>query len=119
MSIPVAIDEIRRVADGQAGFAYLLTVGADGRPHAVAITPTDAPDGLVCAVGRTSAANAAARPAVSLVWPPATPDDYSLIVDGLAEVDGGTITVRPTGAVRHRPAADGGNDCVRLDRPGS
>lgn len=117
MSIPVAIDEIREAADGQAPFAYFLTVGTDGRPHAVAIRPTFASDALVCTVGRTSAANAAARPAVSLVWAPGTPDDYSLIVDGTAEVDGTTVTVRPTGAVRHRPAPGGGNDCVRLDRP--
>ena len=74
--------------------------------------------GLVCTIGRTTGANASARPAVSLVWPPGTPGDYSLIVDGTATVVGSTLTVAPTGAVRHRPAADGGNDCVRLDRPG-
>ena len=117
MSIPVAIDEIRRVAANQAPFAYLLTTGDDSRPHAVAVVPTFGDDGLVCTVGRTSAANAATRTAVSLVWPPGAPGDYSLIVDGTATVGDATVTVRPTGAVRHRPAADGGNDCVRLDRP--
>ena len=117
MSIPVAIDEIRAAAEDQTGFAYLLTVSDDGRPHAVAITPAFADEGLVCPVGRTSAANATDRPNVSLVWPPAVPGDYSLIVDGTATVAGTTVTVHPTGAVRHRPAPGGGNDCVRLDRP--
>lgn len=117
MSIRVGIDGIRAVAEGQAGFAYLMTVSDDGRPHAVAIAVVFADEGLVCTVGRTSAGNAATRPEVSLVWPPSVPGDYSLIVDGTATVDGPTVTVHPTGAVRHRPAPGGGNDCVRLDRP--
>jgi len=43
---------------------------------------------LIVDVGRRSTANAAARPAVSLLYPVRTDDDYSLIVDGTAAVLG-------------------------------
>ncbi len=45
-----------------------------------------------------------ANAAVTLLWPPREPDDFSLIVDGTAEVVAQTMHVRPTGAVLHRPA---------------
>ncbi len=115
MSIKVDLAELRDVARGQAPFAYLLTVSDDGRPHAIALTPMLRDRDIVCDAGRTSCANAAARPGVALLWPPATPDDYSLIVDAQARVDGTTLQLTPTGAVRHRPAPGGGNDCIRLD----
>ena len=112
MSIPVALDEVRAVAGDQAPFAYLLTVSEDARPHLVAIVPVIGDDAIACDVGRTSCANASARPNVSLVWPPATVGDYSLIVDGEASVDGSVVRITPTRAVRHRPAPGGGNDCA-------
>ena len=121
MSIPVPVEGLADAMSGRA-FAYLLTVGDDGRPHAVAVTPQLVGGGLVAAVGRRTADNAAARPgAVSLVWPPAEVGGYSLIVDGVAAVDGGNVVVRPSKGVLHRPApvdagpaAPGscGNDCV-------
>ena len=53
-----------------------------------------------------------ARPTVSLLWPPTAAAEYSLIVDGDATVDGSTVRIAPTRAVRHRPAPGGGNDCA-------
>ena len=104
MSIRVALDEIADAAAAQAPFAYLLTVTGDARTHIVAVTP-DVREGVIaCSAGRTTCANAAARPDVVLLWPPARPDDSSLIVDGTAHVDGEQISVTPPGAVRHRPA---------------
>jgi hypothetical protein len=52
------------------------------------------------------------------LWPPATFDDYSLIVDGEASVDGSVVTIDPTRAVRHRPAPGGGNDCAPVSLSG-
>jgi hypothetical protein len=114
MSIPVALDELRSTSGGYR-FAYLMTIADDGRPHAVAVSPTH--DGavlVVAGVGRRTAANAEARPVVALVWPPDDLGGYSLIVDGDATVDrsgsgsgngdGTTVRVRPTKAVLHRPA---------------
>ena len=60
-----------------------------------------------CAVGRRTRSYAAARPAVTLLWPAPPGCAYSLIVDGEAHVRGGTdeqggpITIVPTGAILH------------------
>lgn len=120
MSIPVAIEDLA-AATGEYGWAYLLTVRDDLRPHIVAVTPTWHGDQLVMSVGRGTARNAAARTAISLCYPPAADGGYSLIVDGTAAGDGeSTVRFAPSGAVLHRPAPDGftadsnagcGNDC--------
>ncbi len=110
MSIPVEIADLRpAVAD--YGWAYLLTVRDDHRPHIVAVTPTWDGDELVAAVGGGSARNAVARSQVSLCYPPTSADGYSLIVDGTASVadDEGAAVLRfaPATAVKHRPAPEG------------
>lgn len=123
MSIPVAIDDLA-AATGDYGWAYLLTVRDDLRPHIVAVSPTWKDERLVMNVGRGTARNAAARSSISLCYPPVEEEGYSLIVDGAAEVDGeaeggSLIRFTPTGAVLHRPAPEGftgsatgcGNDC--------
>lgn len=112
MSIPVELDDLREVAAQQAPFAYLLTVSDDSSAHAVAITPNIGAGSITCDAGRRSCANARVRPNVSLLWPPARPDDYSLIVDGHATVDGSSVNITPERAVRHRPAPGGGSDCA-------
>ncbi len=119
MSIPVAIADLA-AATAEYAWAYVLTVRDDLRPHVVAVSPVWHGDQLEMSVGRGTARNAAARPTISLCYPPVTDGGYSLIVDGMASVDGET-TVRftPSGAVLHRPAPDGspgstagcGNDC--------
>ena len=124
MSIPVAIDDLA-AATGEYGWAYLLTVRDDLRPHIVAVTPTWEGDQLVMSVGRGTARNAAARTAISLCYPPAADGGYSLIVDGTAALDGeSTVRFAPSGAVLHRPAPEGftgskagcGNDCGPVPR---
>jgi hypothetical protein len=119
MSIPVAIDDLA-AATGEYGWAYLLTVRDDLRPHIVAVTPSWDGEQLTMAVGHGTASNAAARPSISLCYPPVVDGGYSLIVDGEATVDAeGIVRFAPTGAVLHRPAPDGfsgsatgcGNDC--------
>ncbi|MEZ5215851.1 MAG: pyridoxamine 5'-phosphate oxidase family protein [Ilumatobacteraceae bacterium] len=121
MSIPVALTELAEAAASRA-YAYLLTVNDDGRPHAVAVSPEFSGDSMVIAeAGRRTSANASARPSVSLVYPPADLGGYSLIVDALASVDGTTVSLRPSGAVLHRPApghepgpGSCGSDCVPI-----
>jgi hypothetical protein len=126
MSIPVAIDDLVE-ATGERAWAYLLTVSDDLRPHIVAVTPEWDGEVLTMEVGRGTARNARARPAVSLCYPPITSDGDSLIVDGTAAVatDGG-VRFSPTGAVLHRPAPAGagasgtgcGNDCEPVGTSG-
>src|SRR5512144_1007241 len=86
-------------------FAYLLTVSDDQRPHAVAVQPVMR--GRVVAVGslgNRTLANLAARPEVTLLFPPRELDGYSLIVDGRAATDRGGTCIEPAHAVLHRPA---------------
>lgn len=119
MSIPVAIDDLAE-ATSAYGWAYLLTVRGDLRPHIVAVTPSWDGERLTMEVGRSTARNAAERPSISLCYPPIEDGGYSLIVDGNASLEGeAVLRFAPTGAVLHRPAPDGfagsatgcGNDC--------
>jgi Pyridoxamine 5'-phosphate oxidase len=114
MSIPVELEQLAATM-GQYGFAYLMTVSDDGRPHAVAVSPTWSAEGvLMVSGGRRTTSNAAARPAVSLVWPPVEAGGYSLIVDAAASVGpDGVLALAPSTAVQHRPAPSGsGSDCA-------
>ena len=110
MSIAVPIDELFEQI-GSWGFGYLLTVSDDDRTHLLALRPAvvDGADGgrllRFDAGGGRACRNAAVRPSVSLVFPPADHSDgYSLVVDGEAAVDGSFVDVTPTWAVLHRPA---------------
>src|SRR5262245_47184324 len=126
MTIPVPLDELRAATAERGAAAYLLTVSEDARPHAVHVSVTWQGEGLMVEVGKRSAANAAARPLVSLLFPVRSAGDYSLIVDGRASADGQRLLIAPLKAVLHRPAvvsvaapaADSasacGADCVPL-----
>jgi hypothetical protein len=109
MSISVPLQELRIAIAERGPIVYLLTVSDDGRPHAVHGPVRWEGDALATEVGKRTAANAAARPSVSLLFAARADDDYSLIVDGTATVettDGGRrVLVTPTRAVLHRPAA--------------
>ena len=109
MSIPVPLEGLGAAIAERGPRAYLLTVSEDGRPHAVHVALAWDGDQLVADVGRRSAANVAARPALSLLYALRTSDDYSLIVDGNAVVtshDGRSrLRITATSAILHRPAA--------------
>jgi len=108
VSVPVPLDRLRTAVEERGSTAYLLTVGDDGRPHAVHGTVRWEGDVLATDVGSWSAANASARPSVSLLYPVRSDGDHSLIIDGTAAVvaDGETrrLRITPTRAVLHRPA---------------
>lgn len=107
MSIPVAIDDLV-AATAEYGWAYLLTVQDDLRPHIVAVSPVWDAQVLTLEVGRRTATNASQRPLVSLCYPPVEAGGYNLIVDGDAHLDGETtLRFTPTGAILHRPAQPG------------
>ncbi len=125
MSKNVALDDLRSASARFGVHPYLLTQGNDGRPHAVAVSIEWQEDRIVSSAGTQSAANAAARPLLSLLWPPCEAGGYSLIVDGEGQVIGsGTdaqVLITPTRGVLHRPgpspeAAARGckSDCVPL-----
>ena len=119
-AVSVAVDLValgKRLAE-YGDRAYLLTVTDDHRPHAVSVQVSLDGDHLTTSVGRRTAANLAARPTATFLWPPAGPDDdYSLIVDGAAigPVGEGDLAVQPTAAVLHRVAGSGeGPTCVTV-----
>lgn len=108
MSIRVALHELADEV-GRWGFGYLLTVSDDGRPHVLALVPTvsgtTTPVLRFDAGGGRACRNAAVRPDVSVVFPPAQHSDgFSLVVDGAATVDGDVIEVAVSSALLHRPA---------------
>jgi len=103
VSVQVPLDELQEKS-AEFGWAYLLTVRDDLRPHAVAVSPTWADGALVMAVGRGSARNATARSSITLCFPPVDTTGFSLIVDGTAAVEDDVVTLAPTAAVLHRPA---------------
>jgi hypothetical protein len=113
MSIPVSIPELPAARAEFGAVGYLLSSGADGRPRAVSVVVTDQADVLALHVGPRTAANVAAQPLVSLLWPAVGSDGFSLIVDGEAEPSNQsepgsnrvTLHIRPTSAVRHKNAS--------------
>jgi hypothetical protein len=105
VSIAVTVERLMAEIDDW-GFGYLLTVSDDSRTHLLALRPHVFGDALrFDAGGGRACRNAAARPNVSIVFPPnQRSNGFSLVVDGEAAVDGAMIDVRPTSAVLHRPA---------------
>ena len=105
VSVEVPLDELAAAVAARE-FAYLMTVGDDGRPRVVAVTVRADGHRLAATVGHRTRDNLVARPSVSLVFPPTTTDRFSLVVDGDAAVagDDGEVVVTATWAVRHRPA---------------
>jgi len=124
MSVPVSLHDLRDAVARRGTGAYILTVSDDARPHAVHTTVRWEGDVLAADVGTRSASNAAARPAVSLLFAIRHDGDYSLIIDGHAVVESregaSRLLMTPTKAVLHRPAAAPdpasacGADCVPL-----
>ncbi|MDP2290317.1 MAG: pyridoxamine 5'-phosphate oxidase family protein [Actinomycetota bacterium] len=103
MSVVVTIDDLPN-ALGDYPWGYLVTVSDDLRAHTLAV-PTDWRAGaLHASAGRSSRANIAARPNVTMVFPHPQPGGYSLIVDGAAAVVNDEVVLTPTDAVLHRPA---------------
>ena len=124
MAVSPTLATIRDEAAGFPGEPYLLTVDADHRPHC---TPTPVAWGqddiVVRAPSKWVGSQASGHRHVSLLWAPAEPGGYSLIVDGVAESadDVQRLSITPTRAVLHRPGvptdrsgSSCGSDCVPI-----
>jgi hypothetical protein len=98
---------------------YLLTVTGEDRPHcSLTSVVSDESCLLVTAPSSWSESEALGHRSVTLLWPPAEPGGYSLIVDATAataDLDGPRrLTLTPTRAVLHRrgePAEPTGTTC--------
>ncbi|OBJ13706.1 hypothetical protein [Mycobacterium colombiense] len=123
--------DLKALADalGDYPYAYLITVDDGYRVHTVTVEPQLREATLdVGLIGGRTRNNLAQRADVTLLWPPAEPRGYSLIVDGTAEVteagaETARLTVVPTRALLHRdadsPDAAKGclHDCVVFSLP--
>lgn len=106
MSVPVALEDLPQFVARYGPNAYLLSVGADLTPRATSATVQWSGELLMAGAGRRTATNLRGNDAVTLLWPPIVPGDYTLIVDGFGEVQDGpagnfTVMIRPTGAILH------------------
>ena len=111
--------------------AYVLTVRDDATPHIAHLAMRLDGDVLRCGASRSAAANVAARPNISVLWPPYEPGGYSMIVDAVARtVDGAVgleLELRPSSGVLHRPATPATpanetgctSDCASLSATGT
>ena len=83
-----------------------MTVSAEGVPHVVSVRVERHDGDLVVGAGRHTAANAADRPGVTLLWAAPAGLHYSLIVDGtarsLTDSPSSRLAVTPNRAVLHR-----------------
>jgi hypothetical protein len=101
MNVPVELEALREQIASAGDDVFLLSVRDGSRPHAVSAVVAWDGDDIVLPAGSRSASNVAAAPAVTLLWP-SSGQEYSLIVDGTARVEGDQLRIVPTHAVLHR-----------------
>ena len=104
MSVPVDLETLKTQSEQFGALAYLVSVNGDGRPHVVSAAVEWHDDRIVAGAGRRTAANVGERPAVTLLWPPYEEGGFSLLVDGVASLDGEQLRIAPEGAILHRTA---------------
>lgn len=106
MTVVSVAAPLARVIEERGATAHLVTVGADDRPHVVAVTVGWHGENLVADAGRTTTANVGLHPYVTLIWPARPGSGYSLIVDGRARLTDGdepaSLAIDPRKAVLHR-----------------
>lgn len=106
MSAPLDTTSLAERLEEYGPIAHLVTVSAEAVPHVVSVRVERRDGDLVVGAGRHTAANAAERPRVTLLWAAPAGRHYSLIVDGTARALSGaaapSLAVTPTRAVLHR-----------------
>lgn len=104
MSIPVELSDLAATLE-RFGSGFLLTTAGE-RIKVVVVDPVvDGSSLRISDPGRSTRANLAANPVLTLTYAPLTPRDHALIIDGTGGVEGPDVLVTPTGAVLHRPAS--------------
>ena len=122
MAVTEPLQRLRQEMATFGGSPYLLTVTEEHRPHCATVEVTcNDEDLVITSPGSHGATDPREHPQVSLLWPPAEPGGYALIVDGTAVAKGTELVVRPTRAVMHRrgapadpPLSACSSDCVPI-----
>jgi hypothetical protein len=123
VSRPVSFADVRRRVLEFGERANLVTVTPEGLPHVVSAVVRVDGERLVIRVGPRTHTNLAARPSLTLTWPPRGDGEYLLILDGQAEAigepdDGGVrpVSIAVGRGILHRLAElpEPGPSCVVL-----
>jgi hypothetical protein len=106
MSVAVPLSELHEQVLRFGFHPYIVTVSGDCTPRVTSVRVSWEGDFLVAPAGRRTAAAIDANDTVALLWPSASPGDYALIVDGVAEIQGTTphalrAVIQPSKAVLH------------------
>lgn len=106
MSVPVSLDELPEQIERFGPHAYVVTVGAEGKPRATSVSVSWHGALLELCAGRRTAENVSANDQVALLWPAPVPGEHALLVDGSGVVDdrpetGLVIFIEPAKAVLH------------------
>ena len=125
MSMPVTAGEVTARLEEYGTSAFLVTVGDDGSPkvvHLALVWEGNSSGGSFrCTPGGGTLRNLAESGPVTLVFPPAEPGGYSMLIDGTGRVAGASDELPGTddlvridfgGGVLHRPAPDVPGDQV-------
>jgi len=128
----LGVQRVRAEAARYPAAPFLLTVGPGGAPHCSPVEVQWSGDQMIVPAPRrwseypcaTQEEPNAARP-VCVLYPPASPSGYALIIDGTTAGAGLTLRVSITQAVLHRrhcaadtsSAAGCGSNCIRLIPP--
>jgi len=104
----VTPEQLREVAAKYGPAAYVLTTGDDSRTRVTHSAVSVASGVVDCVLGGRAAANALARPGISVLWAATDAEPMSLIADGVAEPDeageDGSFSIRIESAMLHRAA---------------
>lgn len=103
LSVPVEPNELAQQLRDRR-FAYLITVSEE-RSHVVALVPeVNGARVSFAAAGNTTRRDIEVNSRVTVVWPPSSLSEFSLIADGEATLSADGVSITVERAVLHRPA---------------
>lgn len=115
MSHAIAPADLHTTAEPYGTTPFLLYTGSNGAPRAIHVVAAtgDSPRVVVRGFGRGLAKSLTDETVLSLLWPPHTNGEFSLIADATGVIEqasgGDELILNVTGAVLHRPAPVDGN----------
>jgi hypothetical protein len=101
MSVPVPLHELAAQIERFGNTPFLLTVSPEAQPRATSVRVEWQGRVLMTGAGQRTSANIRENDVVVLLWPAAVPGEHALIVDGWAEIHGGSVLIQPAKAVLH------------------
>ena len=113
MSIKVTIEDIDKRLAEYGNSAFVVTMTEAGKAKIVHSVISLEDNCLICSPGKGTLKNLADSSSVSLIFPPHSDDGFSMIIDGDGQIldpEKGSIKVKITGSVLHRPAAQSLNE---------